>query len=127
MVVLPTVLIGIRFRSSIVCGAALGISKRRTLSQPILDVPVGRIRFCSADRVDHVQRRSPLDCNAAVIQVHLHLTLLAAVGIGNRCAWNCNELGTDEVQSIVIKLLLRETLPGEGQLQEPVRSMRCRL
>src|SRR5271165_94906 len=46
IVVPPMVLIGMRFRSTTVCGAAFGMSTSYS-RVPILEVPVGRIKFCA--------------------------------------------------------------------------------
>ena len=67
MVVPPIVLIGIRFRSAIVCGAALGIETSYSLG-PILDVPVGRIRFCTLIALTTSSADRPFDCNAVVFR-----------------------------------------------------------
>ena len=53
-----TTWIGRSFSSSIVCGLAL--MRTSYSNAPIFELPAGRIRFCAADRVDHVERRQAL-------------------------------------------------------------------
>ena len=101
----PIVLIGIRFRSAIVCGAALGMETSYSLG-PIFDVPVGRIRFCALIALTTSSADRPFDCKRRGIQIDLNLTLLAAVGIRNRRARHGDELRSNEIQSVVIELLL---------------------
>src|ERR1700757_5484289 len=63
-----------RFRSSIVGGAALGMETSYSL-EPILDVPVGRIRFCTLIALTTSSADSPFDCNSVVLR--------------STCTWRC--------------------------------------
>ena len=71
-----------------------------------LGVPVGRMRFCSADRIHDIRRRETLGLQCVRIQVHLHLALLAAIRIRHRRTRNRDELRPDEVETVVVELLL---------------------
>src|SRR6266478_6057982 len=95
MVVPPIVLIGIRFKSVIVCGAALGMETSYSLD-PILEVPVGRTKFCKLIAFTTSSGDSPFDCSAVVFR--------------STCTRHRDDLRTNEIQAIVVELLLRHVL-----------------
>ena len=85
---------------------------------PIFDVPAGRIRFCVADRVDHVGRRQPLGLQRVRIEVDHDLRLLAAVGLRNRRALDRGQLRAEEVHAEVVELLLGQALARQPELED---------
>ena len=94
---MPTVLTGMRLSCAMLSVAALAISTSYSF-EPIFDVPDGRIRFC--------------------VQVHLYLTLLSPVRIGDSCTLHSDETGANEIEPIIVELLLRNALAGEPQLED---------
>ena len=51
------------------------------------------------------------------VEIHLHLALLAAIGIRHSRAADGDELRPDEVETVVVELLFAETLAGDAELQ----------
>ena len=80
-------------------------------------VPEGRIRFWALIVFTTSLGESPLDLERLEIQIHLHLALLATVGIGTLSALDGCELRADEIQPEVIQLLFGEALAREAKLE----------
>ncbi len=74
-------------------------------------------QILGADGVDHVVGGKSSGLQRLHIQIHLHLPLLAAVGIGAFSALDGGKLGADEIQAVVVQLLFGEALTGKTKLQ----------
>ena len=70
------------------------------------------------DGVDDVGRGEAFGLERGQVEIHLHLALLAAIGIGNAGALYRDQLGADEVEAEVVQLLFGEALPGEAELKD---------
>ena len=57
------------------------------------------------DGVDNVLRGKPLGLERRGVEIKLHLSLLAAVRIRNRGAFNRNQLHADKILAVVVQLL----------------------
>src|SRR5260370_1644710 len=68
--------------------------------------------------MDYIERRQTLRLQRCRIQIHLHLALFTAIGIGHRCARHSDELCPNKIQAIVVELLLRQVLTRESQLED---------
>jgi hypothetical protein len=78
--------------------------------------PAGTIRFCARWRLRHRSVKA-LRLHRVKIEIDLDLTLLAAVGVGERRAFDGGEPGADEVGSEIVELLFGKPLAGEAELE----------
>ena len=118
-----TVLIGISFSPSMEERAAVH------LDRVLVVADLGRARWkdqvLHADRVDDVGGGEALRLERREVEIHLDLTLLAAVGEGDGRALDGGELRPDEVVAGVEELLLGEAASRESELEDRGRSTRC--
>ena len=98
------------------CGGAVGLDL--VLERSDLGGARGQDQILRRDGVDDIGGREALGLQRLQIQIDLHLTLLAAVGIWNARAVDGDQLRADEVQAVVVELLLRQTLAGETELDD---------
>ncbi len=68
--------------------------------------------------VEHVARRESFGLQQARVEVQHDGALFAAIDVGDDCAGDGGELGTDEVEAEVVELLLGEVPAGEAELQD---------
>ena len=90
-----------------------------------MEVPVGRIRFCTLMALTTSLGASPRDWQRCEVDVDLDLALLAAVRERDRGALDGRELRANGVVAEVEELLLRDALAREGELEDRARSTRC--
>ena len=77
----------------------------------------GQNQVLGADGVDHIHRREAFRLQRVGVEIHLHLSLLAAIRVRNGCARNRDQPGANKIHPVVEELLLRKFLPRQGQLQ----------
>src|SRR5216684_3739375 len=77
----------------------------------------GQDQILHADRIHYIQRGQALRLQRGRIQIDLHLTLFAAIGIRYRCPRHGDELRPNEIEAIVVELLLRQILSRQSQLE----------
>ena len=110
-----TLLMGRSFRP---CDRGRGaIGGQLVLERAHLDGSGRQNQILHADGIDYVAGGKSSGLQRLEIEIHLHLPLLAAVGIGAFSALDGGELGADEIQAVVIELLFGEALAGETELQ----------
>jgi hypothetical protein len=98
-------------------GGRGAIGGQLVLERSHLDGSGRQDQILHADGVDHVVGGKSSGLQRLEVEIHLHLALLAAVGIGTFSTLDGGQLGADEIQSEVIQLLFGEALAGETKLQ----------
>ena len=106
---------GKSFNPAIVLGRAVGLNL--VFIGADLQCARGQNQVLVGDGRRDIARRQPFGLQLMQVEIHLHLTLLAAVRIGHSRAANGDELRPDEVEAEVVELLFGEALARDAELQ----------
>ncbi len=89
----------------------------------VLELP-DFLRACRQDQVlrgngcRDIGGGEPLGAQRPLIEIHLHLSLPAAVGVGNRRTRNCRQLSSDDVVAQIEDDRFGQRVAGQGELYD---------
>ncbi len=102
-------------------GARRGIQRHVIFELADLGGARGLHDILAAQRGQHVVRRQILRLHQLGVDIHHHLALLAAIGIGNHRAGHADQLGAQEIEAEIVEARLGQSLARQAELEHGQR------